>query len=165
MRLQREHQHRPVTLVWLDTDEAILLRSGGPAAAGGEPEARRIRSEVPPHRRATGQAHHDSRVRSGGGADPDDLADRRRERLLAAYLRSVAALVPPGDRVVVLGPGPVHGRLAAELRADDARHRRDRPVEDSAAPPLTDRQLRARLRELAGVPSERQLPPNAGARG
>jgi hypothetical protein len=104
-------------------------------------------------------------VRSGGGADPDDLADRRRERLLAAYLRSVAALVPPGDRVVVLGPGPVHGRLAAELRADDARHRRDRPVEDSAAPPLTDRQLRARLRELAGVPSERQLPPNAGARG
>jgi hypothetical protein len=164
MTLQREHQHRPVTLVWLDTDEAILLRSGGPAAAGGEPEIRRIRSEVPPHRRATGRVHHDPRVRSGGGADPDDLADRRRERMLAAYLRDVAALVPPGDRVLVLGPGPVHGRLAAELRADDARHRRDRPVEDATAPPLTDRQLRARLRELAGTVPERQLPANAAAR-
>jgi len=165
MRLQREQQHRPVTLVWLDTDEAILLRSGGPAAAGDEPEVRRIRSEVPPHRRATGQAHHDARVRSGGGADPDDLADRRRERLLAAYLREVAAMVPPGDRVVVLGPGPVHARLAAELRAEDTRHRRDRPVEESASPPLTDRQLRARLRELSGVVVERQLPANASGRG
>jgi hypothetical protein len=164
MRLQRERQHRPLTLVWLDTDEAILLRSGDPAA-GGEPEPRRIRSEVPPHRRATGQAHHDARVRSGGGADPDDLADRRRERLLAGYLREVAAAVPPGDHVVVLGPGPVHARLAAELRAADAHHRRDRPVEDAAAPPLTERQLRARLRELAGATPERQLPANAGARG
>lgn len=163
MRLQREHQHRPVTLVWLDTDEAILMRAGEPAA-GGEPAARRIRSEVPPHRRATGRVHHDPRVRSGGGADPDDLADRRRERLLAAYLREVAAAVPPGDRVVVLGPGPVHARLAAELRADDVRHRRDRPVEEAPAPPLTDRQLRARLLELAGVAPERQLPANAAAR-
>jgi hypothetical protein len=165
MRLQREHQHRPVTLVWLDADEAILLHGGGPADAGSDPPGTwRVRSEVPPHRRATGQAHHDSRVRSGGGADPDDLADRRRERILAAYLREVAALVPPGDRVVILGPGPVHGRLAAELRADDARHRRDRTVEDSPAGPLTERQLRARWRELDGSAPGRQRPANAGPR-
>jgi hypothetical protein len=164
MRLQSEHQHRPVTLVWLDADEAILLRSGGPAG-GGEPDTRRIRSEVPPHHRASGLVHPDRRAHMGGGADPDDLAERRREKLLAAYVRSVATLVPPGDRVVVLGPGPVHGRLAAELRAEDARHRRDRPVEEDAAPQLTERQLRARLRELAGTAPERRLPANAGTHG
>ncbi len=163
MRLHREHPHRSVTLVWLDADEAILLPGEGRPGDGTDPPAiRRVRSQVPPHRRATGQAHHDSRVRSGGGADPDDLADRRREHLLAAYLREVAALIPADERVVVLGPGQVHGRLAGELRAADARHRRMRPVEDEAAGPLTERQLRARWRELNGSTPERQLPANAG---
>ncbi len=165
MRLHGEHPHRPVTLVWLDADEAILLNREGPIGDGADPPAiRRVRSQVPPHRRATGQAHHDSRVRSGGGADPDDLADRRREHLLAAYLREVAALVPADDRVVVMGPGTVHGRLASELRAADQRHRRSRPVEDAPAGPLTERQLRARWRELDGTSPERQLPANAGSR-
>jgi hypothetical protein len=172
MRLQREHQHRPVTLVWLDADEAILLNGEGVTGNGAgvsdngadPPAIRRVRSQVPPHRRATGQAHHDSRIRSGGGADPNDLAERRREHLMATYLREVAALVPAADRVVVLGPGPVHGRLAHELRAADARHRRERPVEDAAAGPLTERQLRARWRELNGAVLERQLPANAGPR-
>lgn len=164
MRLQHEHQHRPVTLVWLDADEAILLRSADHGAIGADPPPRRIRSEVPPHRRATGRVHHDPSVRSGGGADPDDLAERRRERLLAAYLREVTELVPPDDRVVVLGPGMVHGRLAAQLRADDRRHRRDRPVEDGPSAPLTDRQLRARLLELTGSAPERRLPSNAAPR-
>lgn len=162
MRLPREHRQRPVTLVWLDADEAILLRSGDPGSPGGDPPPpRRVRSEVPPHRRATGRVHHDPRVRSGGGADPDDLAERRREHLLAAYLREVMALVPPDDRVVVLGSGPVHGRLAGQLRADDIRHRRTRPVEDAPAPALTDRQLRARLLALAGEEPERRRPANA----
>lgn len=161
MRLQREHQHRPVTLVWLATDEAILLRDEGAGEGAEAPVIRRVRSQVPPHRRATGHVHHDPRVRSGGGADPDDLIERRREHLLAAYLRVVAALVPPGDRVVVIGPGPLHGRFAAELRSDDARHRRDRPVEDAPAEPLTERQLRARWRQLSGLVTERQLPAAA----
>ena len=163
MRLQREHPHRPVTLVWLDADEAILLSGAASAANGADPPAiRRVRSQVPPHRRATGHEHHDPRSRSGGGADPDDLAMRRREHLLAAYLREVSALVPADDRVVILGPGPVHGRLAGELRAADARHRRMRPVEDAATGPLTERQLRARWHELNGTTPERQLPATAG---
>jgi hypothetical protein len=165
MRLQREHQHRPVTLVWLDADEAILLGSEGPTANGADPPGiRRVRSQVPPHHRATGRVHHDPRVRSGGGADPDDLVERRREHLIDVYLRDVAALVPPDDRVVILGPGPVHGRLAAEVRAADVRHRRSRPIEAAAAGALTERQLRARWRELNGSPPERRLPANAGPR-
>ena len=163
MRLEREHPHRSVTVVWLDADEAILIPGESRAGIGTDRAAiRRVRSQVPPHRRATGHEHHDPRTRSGGGADPDDLAERRREHLLAAYLREVAALVPDEDRVVVLGPGPVHGRLAGELRAADARHRRMRPVEAMPAGPLTERQLRARWRELNGSAPERQLPANAG---
>jgi len=165
MRLHGEHAHRPVTLVWLDADEAILLNREGPTGDGVDPPTiRRVRSQVPPHRRATGHDHHDPRARSGGGADPNDLAERRREHLLAAYLREVAALVPDGNRVVILGPGTVRGRLAGELRASDARHRRSRPVEDAATGPLTERQLRARWRELNGTTPERQLPANAGSR-
>jgi len=165
MRLQREHQHRPVTLVWLDADEAILLGGEAPAGDGADPPGvRRVRSEVPPHHRATGRVHHDPRVRSGGGADPDDLVERRREHLIGVYLREVADLLPPGDRVVIMGPGPVHGRLASEVRASDLRHNRVRPVEAAPAGPLTERQLRARWRELNGSPPERRLPANAGAR-
>ncbi len=164
MRLPREHEHRPVTLVWLDADEAIVLRSAVPGAAAADATPHRIRSEVPPHRRATGHDHHDPRVRSGGGADPDDLAARRREHLLGAFLRRVIALVPPGDDVVVLGPGIIHGRFAAQLRADDLRHRRDREVDDEAAAAMTDRQLRARLLAAAGEAPERRHPANAAAR-
>jgi hypothetical protein len=165
MTLQREQQHRPVTLVWLDANEAILLGSEGPAGDGADPPGvRRVRSQVPPHHRATGRVHHDPRIRSGGGADPDDLVERRREHLIGVYLREVVGLVPPDGRVVIVGPGPVHGRMAAELRAVDVRHRRTRPIETAAAGPLTERQLRARWRELDGSPPERRLPANAGAR-
>jgi hypothetical protein len=165
MTLQREHQHRPVTLVWLDASEAILLDREGPRGDGADPpRIRQVRSQVPPHHRATGRVHHDPRVRSGGGADPDDLVERRREHLIGVYVREVAGLVPPVGRVVVLGPGPVRGRLVAELRAADVRHHRARPIEESAAGPLTERQLRARWRELDGSQPERRLPANAGAR-
>jgi hypothetical protein len=165
MRLHREHQHRPVTLVWLDADEAILLGSEAPTIDGADPPGiRRVRSQVPPHHRATGRVHHDPRVRSGGGADPDDLVERRREHLIGAYVREVVGLVPPDDRVVIVGPGPVHGRLASELRAADLRHNRTRPIETAASGPLTERQLRARWRELNGSPPERRLPANAAAR-
>ncbi len=165
MRLHGEHPHRPVTLVWLDADEAILLDPEGPTSDGaGPPAIRRVRSQVPPHHRATGHDHHDPRARSGGGADPDDLVERRREHLITAYLREVVALVPAGHDVVVMGPGTVHGRLAGELRAADVRHQRGRAVEDAAAGPLTERQLRARWRELNGTAPERQLPANAGSR-
>lgn len=165
MTLQREHRHRPVTLVWLDASEAIILGGEGPAGDGTDPPGiRRVRSQVPPHHRATGRVHHDPRVRSGGGADPDDLVERRREHLIGAYVREVAALIPPNDRVVIVGPGPVHGRLATELRAADLHHHRTRPIEASAGGPVTERQLRARWRELSGSPPERRRPANARSR-
>jgi hypothetical protein len=50
------------------------------------------------------------------------------------------------------------------MRAADIRHRRTRPIEESAAGPLTERQLRARWRELNGSTPERRLPANAATR-
>ena len=56
------------------------------------------------------------------------------------------------------------GGKGTAIRADDLRHRRDRPVVDEASAALTDRQLRARLLAVAGEAPERRRPANAAAR-
>ncbi len=174
MLLHSTPTHRSVTLVWLDADDAILLRwrRGGantdganPARAGGAggpgPTIERLSSGVPAHRRATGGVRHNPTFRSGGGAEPDDLVERRRQRLLEQYLRAIAERLPPDDRLVLVGPGQLHERLAAEVRIADARHGRDRPVEVASSAPRTERQLVAWLRDLAGAPPERRRATSA----
>jgi hypothetical protein len=83
---------------------------------------------------------HDPR-RPGGGGIPDDRLERRREHLLDAFVRAVAARIPPDDRVVLIGPGPVRERLAGEIRATDLQARRTRSIDSRPAGRLTDRQL------------------------
>lgn len=174
MQLHSTPTHRSVTLVWLDADEAILLRwyrggsntdAANPAPARGAggpgPTIERLSSDVPAHRRASGGVRHNPTFRSGGGAEPDDLVERRRQRLLEQYLRAIADRLPPDDRLVLVGPGQVHHRLAAEVRAADLRHGRDRPLEVANSGPRTERQLVAWLRELAGAPPGRRRPASA----
>jgi hypothetical protein len=156
MPLHAEHAPRPVTLAWLDAEEAILLRWPGIGGPPGDPVPERLSSDVPSRHRATGHVRHDPRVRPGGGGIPDDRLERRREQLLESFLHGVAARIPPGDRVVLLGPGPVHERLAAELRAGDSRARRARPIESQPAGRMTERQLVAWLRLSAGIAPERR---------
>jgi hypothetical protein len=158
MPLHAEQAPRPVTLAWLDAEEAILLRWPGVEGPPGDPVPERLSSDVPSRHRATGRVRHDPRVRPGGGGIPDDRLERRREQLLESFLRGVAARIPPGDRVVLLGPGSVRERLAAELRADDSRARRARPIESRPAGRMTERQLLAWLRASAGVAPERRRP-------
>ena len=98
---------------------------------------------------------HDPR-RPGGGGIADDRLDRRREHLLDAFVRAVAARIPPDDRVILIGPGPVRERLAGEIRATDLRARRTRSIESRPAGRLTERQLQARLRAVAGTAPERR---------
>lgn len=177
MQLHSSPTPRSVTLIWIDADDAILLRwrhgnasSDGtnPARAAGDdghgPTIERLKSDVPAHRRATGGVRHNPTFRSGGGAEPADLADRRRQRLLEQFLRAVADRIPPADRVVLAGPGHVHERLAAEVRGADGRHGRDRPVEVASSGPRTERQLVAWLRELAGAAPERRRASSAAPR-
>jgi len=148
---------RPTTLVWIDTEEAVVLRWQAGA------EVRRLRSEVPPRHRSTGHVRHDPRIRAGGGGVPDDGLERRRRLLLDKFLDEVAGLVPPDDRAVIIGPGPVREHLAEALRADDRHHGRLRPVETEPAGALTEPQLIAMLRRLAGAPPVRRLPASAAS--
>jgi len=143
---------RPATLVWIDAQEAFVLRWQSGA------EVTRLVSEVPPRRRAVGGERRDPTVRAGGGGTADDQVDRHRRAHLERFVRDVAAQVPPDDRALILGPGPVKERLAGELLAEDRRHGRERPVAVEPAGRMTEPQLVARLRALEGVPPPRRVP-------
>jgi hypothetical protein len=97
-------------------------------------------------------------MRPGGGGIADDRLEHRREQLLQTFLHGVAARIPPGDHVVILGPGPVRERLAAQLRAGDTKARRARPIDSRPAGRMTERQLVAWLRMSAGIAPERRRP-------
>ena len=155
MPLHGQHDSRPVTLAWLDAEEAILLRWSGNGGPPDDPVPERLRSDVPSRHRATGEVRHDPH-RPGGGGVADDRLERRREQLLDAFVRAVAARIPPDDRLFLMGPGAVRERLAGEIRATDLRARRTRPVESRPAGRLTERQLQAQLRVVAGAAPERR---------
>ena len=100
----------PATLVWIDGDEAILVRWEGAA------RIERIGSEV-----------------AGLG-----------------FVEAVADRVPVGDDVRIVGPGDVRLRLGRRIREQDRRAGRKRQVDTRAAGPLTERELVAHIRALAG---------------
>lgn len=100
----------PATLVWIDGDEAILVRWEGAA------RIERIGSEV-----------------AGLG-----------------FVKAVAGRVPPGDDVRIVGPGDVRLRLGRLIRDEDRRAGRKRQVDTRAAGQLTERELVANLRGMAG---------------
>jgi hypothetical protein len=100
----------PATLVWIDGDEAILVRWEGAA------RIERIGSEA-----------------AGLG-----------------FVEAVAGRVPVGDDVRIVGPGDVRLSLGRRIREEDRRAGRKRHVDTRAAGPLTERELVAHVRELAG---------------
>src|SRR3989304_857719 len=55
----------------------------------------------------------------------------------------------------IVGQGPVHERLADLVAEQDARHGRSREVTARPAKVLTEAQLIARVREIAGDPAPR----------
>jgi hypothetical protein len=133
---------RATTLVWIDSEEAIIVRWADRASVD------RVRSEVPGRHRTNGNGPVGAPGRHGeGGADAQERA--RREEL-GRFVDEVAARVPPGDDVTVVGPGILRGRLERALRADDRRHGRRRLVHSAAAERLTEEELVAHVRALAG---------------
>ena len=114
----------PATLVWIDTDDAIIVRWHGSATI------ERIAADVPPQ--------------------------------LDRFVERVAARVPAGDPVRIIGPGEVCSRLGRVLRAEDRRLGRRRAVASRASAPLTERELVADIRALACEPTRRRtrkVPP------
>jgi hypothetical protein len=131
------------TLVWIDSEEAIIVRWADRATV------ERIRSDVPGRHRSTGHVRVDPTVRHGGGSAPEAAEKARRARL-AAFVEDVAEHLPPDGDVMVVGPGMVRERLERSLRADDRRHGRQRHIHAAPAERLTEQELVAHVRALAG---------------
>jgi hypothetical protein len=132
------------TLVWIDSEEAIIVRWADRATV------ERIRSDVQGRRRSTGHVRIDPTIRHGGGSATADVAERARHERLRLFLEQVAAQVPEADDVTVVGPGIVRERLERILRLDDRRHARERHVHSASAERLTEQELVAHVRALAG---------------
>jgi hypothetical protein len=141
----------PVTLVWIDAREAILVRR-----VDGGSRFERIESDVPAHHRATGHVRHDPALRHGGGGVPQTAGEPHRLEHLARFLDAVAARLPPRDHLLVIGPGSVHERLARQVAEADARHRIVREINSEPAHPLTHAELAARLRRATGEDARRR---------
>ncbi len=150
--MQLQVAETATTLVWIDSEEAIIVRWADRATV------ERIRSDVPGRHRSTGHVRVDPAVRHGGGAGPEDV-DRARRARLVAFVEDVAGHLPPDGDVHVVGPGMVRERLERSLRAHDRRRGRRRTVHAAPAERLTEQELVARVRELAGdAPKRRGLP-------
>lgn len=134
---------RPVTLVWIDAREARIVRWVDDAA-----QVERVESDVPSHRKSSVHVRHDPSIRPGGGGGMAATAgEPRRLEHLARFLETVAARLPDGD-LELIGPGTTHEHLAKVVR--DADPRGARHIETAASARRTERQLVARLRQLAG---------------
>jgi len=134
------------TLIWIDAEQAVVCRWDGEAAS-----TRTIDSTVPAHRRSTGHVRHVPSMRHGGGGAAQDAGEPHRLEHLRGFLADVAREVPPEDLLEVIGPGTVHERLVTLVAGDDREVGRVREIRSAPAGPLTERQVQARLRELAGV--------------
>ena len=137
------------TLVWVDAREALIVRWDGHNAS-----IERIESEVPEHRKSTGlvrrHPRYDAGLMSGGYGHPQTSDDTHRLEHLARFLDQVVAKIPPNAPLHVIGPGPVRDHLERSILDGDAHHHRSRSVTSEPSRRLTDRQLQARIRALAG---------------
>ena len=142
------------SLVWIDAREAVIVRWERDQA-----QIERLDSEVPAHRRSTGHIRHDPAVRHGGGGGSQTAGEPHRLEHLGRFVENVASRLAPDDDLLILGPGTVCERLARHVRELDEHHGRHRDISREASPPLTDRQLIARLRHLAGADPRRRGEP------
>jgi hypothetical protein len=145
----RDDTTHDCTLVWIDAREAIIARW-----QGSEAHLERLHSDVPSHHRSTGHVTYDPAVGHGGVA-PKDAGERKRLEHLTRFVELVAGQLPPTDDVVIVGPGTVRDRLAHRIRETDRHASRTRGVACEAAPRLTERQIVARLRHIAGADRRR----------
>ena len=143
--------HPDHTLVWIDAREAVIVERHADEVTIG-----RIASDVPAHRKATGQVRHEPGIRHGGGGAPQTAGDPHRIEHLRRFVAGVVERIPESADVTLLGPGTVREQLERALTDADRHHRRTRTVTGEASGRLTDRQLVARLSREAGVEPRRR---------
>lgn len=139
-----------VTLVWIDSREAIVARPDDRT-----PRIERIESEIPAHHRATGHVRHDPGIRHGGGGVSQTAGEPHRLEHRERFLDRVALCLPVDDDLVLIGPGTMREHLERRIRETDERQRRTRRVSTESSTRLTDRQLLARLHRLGGAEPRR----------
>lgn len=139
------------TLVWIDARCAIIV-----GHRDGEVTVERIESDVPDHRKATGQVRHEPGIRHGGGGAPQTAGEPHRNEHLRRFVTLVHDRLPATDDLTILGPGTVRERLQREVHEADRRHHRARDVRCEPSGRLTERQLVARLDHDAGLEPRRR---------
>jgi hypothetical protein len=135
------------TLVWIDSEEAIIVRWADRAAV------ERVRSDIPGRHQSDDRAVDGDIQKEDGGAM--DAHERVRREELRHFVDEVACRVPDADDVTVVGPGILRGRLERAIRAADRHHGRHRLVHSAAAERLSEQELVARVRTLAGDAPQR----------
>lgn len=138
------------TLVWIDSREAYVARW-----RSGRGVVQRLESDVPVHRRSTGHVRHDAGHGRTGSSAPQPPVEGRRLEHLERFIDRVADSLPEGD-LIVIGPGTVREHLVNCLEQMDAHSHRPRHIDCSAARPMTEPQLLARLRAEIGAASPRK---------
>jgi hypothetical protein len=131
------------TGIWISADSATMLR--------WSPELtvrHRIDSTVPGRHRSTGTAPTEKHPGSEG----------HRDEHMRTFFAQVAQALPVEGDLLLLGDGEVVEHFAEQVRTDDLSHGRSRRIDVEKVGSLTERQLLARVRKLAGSPAGRTLP-------
>jgi hypothetical protein len=150
MNVEGSIRQPSITLVWIDSAEAVIHRWHA-----GRVQRTHVESHVPIHRRSTGHIRHDPTIRHGGGGS-QTAGEPHRNESLRRFIADVASQLAPNDDLLVTGPGTVRERLARWVAGLDRRHGRRRSIACEASAQPTDRQLVARLRTFAGAEPRRR---------
>jgi hypothetical protein len=135
---------RPRTTgVWISANSATVLRWGPELTV-----RHRIDSTVPGRHRSTGRPPTEEHLGGEG----------HRDEHMRAFFDHVARVLPVDDDLLMVGDGEVVEHFADHIRADDAKHARERQIQVEKSGPITERQLLARIRTFAGSPAKRYLP-------
>jgi hypothetical protein len=155
LRTSHGPDERPHALVWIDSQEAIVVR-------WEDDQARidRVTCRLPDHHESAGHLRHDPAIRHGGGRSQDTVESRRHE-YLSRFVKDVTHRLPHDADLTVLGPGTTRDHLVRAIRTSDAEHHHARQVVARRSSRKTDRQLVALLRELGGEAAPRRTAGDA----
>jgi len=131
------------TGVWINASSATIVR-WGPA---GLSLREQFDSEVPSQHRANG----------GPPIEFHGEKSQHRQEHLRLFFIKVAALIPPGDDLLLLGDGEVVEHFGTHMHEQEHGHGANRRMVVERSHPLTEPQLIAALRAFAGNAPKRAL--------
>jgi hypothetical protein len=130
------------TGIWVSSPSALILRWG---LETGVTFREVIKSEVEPHRRATGRPPFTEKPSN----------DHKHDNQMRAFFAQIIAALPAEDDVLLVGDGEVVGHLGQAITAHEHGRLKARRLEVVKSQPLSEPQLLARIREFAGAPADR----------